>query len=81
MSRAVEVDVKGALQAAVQGERVRLRFADGLVAVVPIADLELLEAYEDELLHRAADAALQAAADTGEEPVPWDEADERLGRR
>lgn len=80
MSDVVRTDVQRALQAAVEGERVRLRHGGALVAVVPVSDLELIEAYEERFLDAAADAALRAAAESGEEPVPWDEADERLGR-
>jgi prevent-host-death family protein len=53
-------------------ERVRIvRRGRGLVAVVPIEDLALIEALEDELDLEAVRAAL--ADPSNETPVPWEQ--------
>lgn len=49
-----------------------------LVAIVPISDILMLEAIEDELDLTAAREALAAAE--GEERIPWAEVLARLGR-
>ena len=59
-------------------ERVILtRRGKPLVAIVPIEDLEKLEAYEDQL---DAEAIREAWAEQGsEEPEPWEAVKDRLG--
>lgn len=60
-------------------ERVRLvRRGRELAAVVPIDDIELLEALEDELDLDAARAALADPANAGR--IPWEDVRGRLAR-
>ena len=56
------------------GERVEL--PDEGAAIVPLADLRLLEEIED---REDADEARRRLADPAEAPVPYDEARTRLG--
>ena len=61
-----------------KGERIVLRKHDKkLVAMIPIEDLELLEAIEDKIDVLEAEAAL--AEDEGKEPRPWEEVKKELG--
>jgi prevent-host-death family protein len=53
------------------------RHGKKLVAVVPVEDLELLEALEDQKDVREAEAALLAAKD--EPRIPWEEVKAKLG--
>lgn len=60
-------------------ERVRLvRRGRELAAVVPIEDVELLEALEDELDLEAAREALADPANAGR--IPWEDVRDRLAR-
>jgi prevent-host-death family protein len=62
-------------RAAFGKERVVLtRHGKGLVAVVPVEDLEVLEALEDRLDIEAAEKALASAAAKDEAPIPWETA-------
>ena len=61
-----------------KGERIILQKHDKkLVAMIPIEDLELLEAIEDKIDVLEAEAAL--AEDEGKEPRPWEEVKKELG--
>ena len=61
-----------------KGERIVLQKHDKkLVAIIPIEDLELLEALEDKIDVMEAEAAL--AEDEGKEPIPWEEVKKELG--
>jgi len=65
-------------QVAYRGSRIRIeRRGKDVAALVPIEDLELLEALEDRIDLEAARAAL-AQAKT-EETVPWERAKANLG--
>lgn len=74
-------DVRGSFsdtvnRAAFGGERVVLtRHGKRVAAVVPIADLELLESLEDAVDLEEARAALTAA---GDERIPWTELKRQL---
>ena len=76
---------EAAFSQAAAGQRVTVRRGRRTVAVVPVADLARLEdleaeeAAEDADLLAASLAAEAAAQAMGEEPVPWAEADQRLG--
>lgn len=60
-------------------ERVRLvRRGRELAAVVPMEDIELLEALEDELDLQAAREALADPANAGR--IPWEDVRDRLAR-
>jgi hypothetical protein len=62
-------EVGNALGRVADGERIVVEAADGRkVALVPVADLELLERLEDEADVRAANAAREEMARTGEKP-------------
>lgn len=66
-------------RAAYARERVRLvRRGRELAAVVPVEDVELLEALEDELDLDAAREALADPQNAGR--IPWDEVRDRLAR-
>jgi prevent-host-death family protein len=66
-------------RAAFGKERVVLtRHGKGLVAVVPVEDLEALEALEDRADVEAAEKALAEAEAKGEKPIPWEEAKKLL---
>lgn len=61
-------------------ERVVLeRHGKGFAAVVPLEDLELLEALEDRADAKALRKAIAAAKRKGEQPIPLAEARKRLG--
>ncbi|MBI3184064.1 MAG: type II toxin-antitoxin system Phd/YefM family antitoxin [Myxococcales bacterium] len=67
-------------RAAYGKERVVLtRRGKKLVAVVPVEDLERLEALEDKLDVAAAERAEKRAKAKGEKPIPWDKAKKKLG--
>lgn len=66
-------------RAAFGKERVVLtRHGKGLVAVVPVEDLEVLEALEDRLEVEAAEKAIAEAEEKGEKPIPWEQAKKLL---
>ena len=66
-------------RAAFGKERVVLtRHGKGLVAVVPVEDLEALEALEDRLDVEAAEKAITEAKEKGEKPIPWEKAKKLL---
>ncbi|MGQ0504657.1 MAG: type II toxin-antitoxin system Phd/YefM family antitoxin [Myxococcaceae bacterium] len=68
-------------RAAYGKERVVLtRRGKKLVAVIPVEDLETLEALEDQLDVAAAQKAEKRAKAKGEKPVAWDKAKKALGR-
>lgn len=74
--------MEDAFAEAVSGRRVKVRRGRRAVAVVPMEDLQRLEeldAEEDRLLGEAAQAAKAEAEAKGEKPVPWEDADRRLG--
>jgi maleate cis-trans isomerase len=74
--------LEAAFTEAAAGRRVKVRRGRQAVAVVPVEDLarlEELDAEEDRLLGEAAQQAKAAAEAQGETPVPWEEADQRLG--
>lgn len=61
-------------------ERVVLeRRGKGLAALVPMADLELLELLEDRLDVAAARKLLAEARSKGERPLPWSRVKKELG--
>jgi len=61
------------------GERIRVvRRGRALAAIVPVEDVELLEALEDELDLDAARAALADRANAGR--IPWEDVRARLAR-
>jgi prevent-host-death family protein len=61
------------------GERVVIERAGGVaVAMVPVADLELLEELEDRADVEAARKALAEMEAAGEKPIPWAEAKRRM---
>ena len=61
-----------------KGERIVLQKHDKkLVAMIPIEDLELLEAIEDRIDILEAEAAL--AEDEGKEPIPLEQLKKELG--
>ena len=61
-----------------KGERIVLqKHYKKLVAMIPIEDLELLEAIEDRIDVLEAEAAI--AKDEGKEPIPWEEVKKELG--
>ncbi len=67
-------------RAAYGKERVVLtRRGKKLVAVIPVEDLEKLEALEDELDIAAAEKAEKRAKAKGEKPVAWAKAKKALG--
>lgn len=60
------------------GERIILQKHDKkLAAIIPVEDLELLEAIEDKIDIMEAEAAL--AEDEGKEAIPWKEVKKELG--
>ena len=62
-----------------QGERIVVtRRGRGLAALVPMADLEALEALENRIDLEEARAALAAMKAKGIVPIPWDEAERQL---
>jgi prevent-host-death family protein len=62
------------------GERVVLRRrGKDLAAIVPMADLKLIEEREDELDVREARKALAAMKRKGEKPIPYATVRKRLG--
>jgi len=62
----------------IKGERVILRRnKKPLVAMIPVEDLELLEAIEDRLDTDAIEQAIKA--EEGKEPVPWEKVKKELG--
>jgi prevent-host-death family protein len=66
------------LEKASRGERiVLLRHKKGVAALVPIADLVLLEEIEDRVDARAGRLAMQEAERTG--MIPWEQVKAELG--
>jgi PHD/YefM family antitoxin component YafN of YafNO toxin-antitoxin module len=62
----------------IKGERIVLRRnKKPLVAMIPVEDLELLEAIEDKLDADAIEKALRE--DEGKESVPWEKVKKELG--
>jgi len=58
-----------------EGERVVVRKGKrDVAAIVPVEDLELIEAIEDHLDHKAARKAVAEAEAKGEKPIPLEEA-------
>ena len=51
----------------------------GMVAIIPVEDLNLLEGLEDHLDLKAARKAEAEAAAKGEKPIPWKKARKILG--
>ncbi len=67
-------------RAAYGKERVILtRRGKRLVAVIPVEDLERLQALEDRLEVEAAESAEKRAKAKGQRPIPWDAAKKKLG--
>lgn len=65
---------------AYRGERIVLRRrGKDLAAIVPIADLELIQKLEDEIDLREARKALAAARRRGLRPIAYERVRERLG--
>jgi prevent-host-death family protein len=65
-------------QVAYRGDRLVIeRRGKDVAALVPIKDLELIEALEDRIDEEAAEAALEEIRFTG--TVPWERIKERLG--
>ena len=63
------------LDRVVEGERVVVRKGKrDVAAIVPMEDLELIEAIEDYLDHKAAREAMADAEAKGEKPIPLEEA-------
>jgi DNA-binding XRE family transcriptional regulator len=71
-------DVEAALDEAVAGRRVKIRWGGGTVAVVPVADLALLQKLEDLLDVEEARAALAEFKASGERLIPLAEVIEEL---
>ena len=62
---------------AYRGERLIIeRRGKGSAALVPISDLELIEAIEDRI---DLEAARRILADSGQKPVPWATVKKQLG--
>ena len=67
-------------RAALQGERVMIELPGGrLAAIVPVEDLEALEALEDEADLRAYREAKAEIEAEGSDAVPWEQAKRELG--
>ena len=82
LTSATGTTIEDATAAAAEGRRVTVHRGRQTVAVVPVSDLarlEELDREEDRLLGEAAAAAKAEAEASGEAPLPWFEADRRLG--
>ena len=65
-------------RAGYQGERIVLhKHEKKLVAIIPIEDLEYLEALEEKIDVMEAEKAI--ADDEGKEPIPWEDVKKELG--
>jgi PHD/YefM family antitoxin component YafN of YafNO toxin-antitoxin module len=67
---------------AFEKERIILeRNGKDMLALVPMADLALLEKLEDEADVKAARAALAEIERTGEKPIPWEQVKAKLAAK
>lgn len=78
-SRARE-DFTDTLKKVGEGERIVLhRGKKDVAAIVPLADLKLLERIEDRMDLDDARKALSESSKKGEKPISWEKARKRLG--